>query len=369
MIEPSFPTPQRSTLNVDIVIDNYNYSRFLATAIESALQQTHPRVHVVVVDDGSTDDSRAVIARYDGRVTAVLKDNGGQASAVNVGFARARGDAVIFLDADDVLLPDTAARVADVFARHGGTVKVQYRMAVIDGAGRPTGEFVPPQGVLLPNGDVRRAELTQPFDLRWVGMSGNAFSYRALAAVLPMPEADFVNNADDYLKHLVPLRGRVISLEAIGAYYRVHGDNLYALPQSRLDLDHVRQAVRFAASTRRCLRRDAVALGLQMPPGPILSVADLANRLVSRKLEPAAHPLPNDLVPRLALGGFVAALRRQDVRWPVKLMFIAWFVGMAVLPRPGARPLAKAFLAPKSRRVLDPVLRRLARPIGRSGEA
>src|SRR5215217_1250210 len=90
---------------VSVVVNNYNYGRFLGEAIDSALAQTYPRTEVVVVDDGSTDDSCSVIAGYDGRVVPVLKENGGQASAFNAGFAASRGDIVIFLDADDYLFP------------------------------------------------------------------------------------------------------------------------------------------------------------------------------------------------------------------------------------------------------------------------
>ena len=75
------------TPRVSICIVNHNYGRFLAAAIDSALAQTWPDVEVVVVDDGSTDDSDEVIASYDGRVVAVHQANGGQGSAFNSGFA------------------------------------------------------------------------------------------------------------------------------------------------------------------------------------------------------------------------------------------------------------------------------------------
>ena len=79
------------SLLVSIVIDNFNYAEFLGQAIDSALAQRHGDTEVIVVDDGSSDHSRQVIGRYDGRVRAVLKENGGQASALNAGFAASRG--------------------------------------------------------------------------------------------------------------------------------------------------------------------------------------------------------------------------------------------------------------------------------------
>ena len=351
---------------VDIVIDNYNYGRFLEAAIDSALAQRHPHSRVIVVDDGSTDHSREVITGYGDRITTVFKENGGQASAFNAGWAQCRGDVVIFLDADDVLLPDVAARVAAAFAAAPEAVKVQYRMAVIDEAGQPTGVLKPPRYVRLPTGNLRRSQLIFPFDLPWTGNS--AFSTVALRRILPIPEREFATSADWYLKHLVPLLGDVVSLQDVCVCYRVHGSNSYEPAHATLDMHHVRQNVRYAAATRRHLRRMAAELGLTLPPGPILSVSDLANRLTSRKLEPDAHPLPGDRVGRLALGGAIAAVRRFDVRWPMKLMFIGWFAAMALAPRRAAAALAVVFFFPERRRRINRLLWMLTRQAGRPRE-
>src|ERR671933_952190 len=100
---------------VSIAINNYNYARFLPQAIDSALNQTYPNVEVVVVDDGSTDNSREIIASYGSKIIPGLKENGGQASAFNAGFAASRGDVICFLDSDDAFLPEKVAEVIDAF--------------------------------------------------------------------------------------------------------------------------------------------------------------------------------------------------------------------------------------------------------------
>src|SRR4051794_8812023 len=99
-----------------VVIDNYNYARFLPEAIDSALRQTWPATEVIVVDDGSTDRSRQIMAAYGDRIVPVFKENGGQNSALNAGFNRSRGEVVLFLDSDDALLPTAAEAAMGAFA-------------------------------------------------------------------------------------------------------------------------------------------------------------------------------------------------------------------------------------------------------------
>ena len=79
---------------VSILVSNYNYGGFVAAAIESALAQTYTNCEIIVVDDGSTDSSREIINQFAGRIVPVFKSNGGQASAFNAGFARARGSII-----------------------------------------------------------------------------------------------------------------------------------------------------------------------------------------------------------------------------------------------------------------------------------
>src|SRR4051794_26221602 len=109
----------RASPLVSIVINNFNYERFVGAAIDSALSQHHPRVEVVVVDDGSTDGSPDIIRSYGGDVLVELKENAGQASAMNAGFARASGDIVCFLDADDLLYPSAAVAAVELLADPG----------------------------------------------------------------------------------------------------------------------------------------------------------------------------------------------------------------------------------------------------------
>jgi glycosyltransferase involved in cell wall biosynthesis len=335
---------------VSILIDNYNYGRFLGQAIESALRQTYSPVEVIVVDDGSTDDSRAVLSRYAGRVTAVLKENGGQASAFNAGFARSHGEVVIFLDSDDSLCPGIAADVVAVFEADPEVVKVQFRLEVVDANGAATGLAQPPWRQPMPRGDLRRQLRSFPDDIAWQPTSGNAFAARVLRQVLPMPEEIYRICADYYLANLPPLFGTVASLESVGGFYRVHASNRHHT--ATLNLDQTRRIIIQTCDTHRCLKVAADSLGLPGFPSDataVPAVSFFAHRIISRKLDPERHPIPGDNPWSLGLSGAWAAFGRFDLSWFARLLRAAWFAAVVVAPRPMVGWLAQKFLFPAAR--------------------
>lgn len=90
---------------VSVIIPTHNYGQFVADAVESALNQTYRPLEVIVVDDGSTDDTRQRLAPYLDRIQYLYQDNKGVSAARNTGIRHARGEWVAFLDADDVWHP------------------------------------------------------------------------------------------------------------------------------------------------------------------------------------------------------------------------------------------------------------------------
>ena len=203
---------------VSIILSNYNYARYVGAAIESALAQTHPEVEVIVVDDGSTDGSGEAIARYAGRVEVLMQENRGQAAAMNAGYALSHGDPVIFLDADDELLPSAAAAAGDQ-----GAAVIHWNIVEVDAQGTPTGTVHPgelAEGDLLPT-------LREDGPLQWPTppTSGNAWTRRYLDAVMPVPEEEFRLNADAYLSSLAPLHGTLHAVAEPQTRYRSHGEN------------------------------------------------------------------------------------------------------------------------------------------------
>ena len=211
---------------VSIVIDNYNYARFLPVAIDSALGQTYRRKEVLVVDDGSTDDSADVIAAYGDRIVPVMRENAGQAAAFNAGLEASKGDVVVFLDADDKLLPRAVEHAVERFDRPD-VINVQWKLWIVDEAGRRTGRRFPPHP--LREGDFREVVIREgPHGHLPAPTSGNAWSRAFLEEVFPIPEAEFLRLADVYFLTLAPVAGRIAKLREPHGWYRVHGSNSYA---------------------------------------------------------------------------------------------------------------------------------------------
>ena len=212
-------------VRVSVVVNNYNYAAYLRLAIDSALSQDYPAVEVVVVDDGSTDESRSIIAEYGDRVKAVLKENGGQASAFSAGFAAASGDVILFLDADDVLHPDAVSEAVRAFDGDDPIVKVQWPLQEIDAEGAPLGE-PEPRPDQMEDGDLLHRVVEQGYGFtRVASTSGNAWSREFLRRVMPVPPSGDGHGADGYLHAMAPIFGRLRTLPRPLSMRRIHGEN------------------------------------------------------------------------------------------------------------------------------------------------
>ena len=250
-----------------VVINNHNYGRFLREAIDSALAQTYTPLEVIVVDDGSTDDSRALIASYGTRVLPLYQAQHGQSAAMNLGFRARRGELVVFLDADDRL---AASAVEQAFAcLTPGVAKVHWQLRLIDSYGRLRSGLQPAHR--LPEGDLRaRVVRYGPEDPAWAPTSGNAWARWYLDEVLPLPEPEGAMglgsaSADDYLSMLAPLFGQVRSVAEPQGFYRLHEasdhsarDALHRLARD-LPLVEQRSAVLLEACRQRGLAVDPEA--------------------------------------------------------------------------------------------------------------
>lgn len=127
---------------VSVVIATYNMARYLPLAVQSALAQSYGNVEVLIVDDGSTDDTRSLVERLraaDPRLKYLYQENQGQAAAKNYGICKSSGQYIAFLDADDMWVPDKLELQLPLFSRLKTTGVVYSRLFYIDENGKQLG--------------------------------------------------------------------------------------------------------------------------------------------------------------------------------------------------------------------------------------
>lgn len=348
---------------VSIIINNYNYQQFLRQAIESSLSQTYCNLEVIVVDDGSTDHSWRVIQDYAGateegrqpRLLPILKPNGGQASAMNAGFAASRGEIILFLDADDYLLPDAVETIVAHWQPDG--VQMQSRLNMVDTEGNFIDLYPAPE-ITFDTGDVCPL-LLKKGRYNTTVTSGNSFSRQVLEQIFPIPEADFRISADGYLVTVAPFYGKVQAIEQPIGCRRKHGENLWASAGRDLVVERFRKSfrhdfLRYQALTQVATQRgDSVGtdLGLNDP----LHVSD---RLVSLRLDPQNHPVETDRAGVLGMRGFWAIWKYSGYRPKRKILLSLWFLWVGLMPMGLAKPAIAWLLANQSRpAIIDRLLK------------
>jgi glycosyltransferase involved in cell wall biosynthesis len=227
---------------VSILINNYNYERFLKDAIDSALNQTYSKIEVIVVDDGSTDNSRSVIESYQDKVTAIFKENGGQASAFNTGFEASQGEIICFLDADDMFQPEKVKEVVKAFTEFEDNYWFFHSIAYL----RQNSEGLPASVNLIQNetyvqvvditGSMKKGKLrgTLPRSIS-IATSGMCFRRSLLEKILPMPEVIRITS-DDYIKYVAwGISSGIIASSEL-AIQRIHNNNFYTFRPNKLKL-------------------------------------------------------------------------------------------------------------------------------------
>jgi glycosyltransferase involved in cell wall biosynthesis len=313
---------------VSIVITCFNYARFVAAAIDCALAQTYPRTEVVVVNDGSTDESPQVIGRYQGRVRIVNQANAGSVGALNRGFAEARGDIVMFLDADDLMAPEAVAEVARAW--RPGCAKVQYDLTIIDAEGRDLGRrFCSFRAGY--DTEAVRASFRRTGTYRWPVTAGNAYARWFAASFFPLA---IEHGADGTLNTLAPLYGDVVTIPRPLGSYRLHGRNLWATGGGEGELLRMPQRIRDRRAEIARLREHAIRKGVVLPEGDILDheLPFLNYRLSALKLGMDYQGRGADSVAGL-LARAGRTIHAEELPAPLKIAHLAWFLALGLAPR------------------------------------
>lgn len=317
-----------------ILIANYNYDRFLGRAIESALAMDWPDIEVIVVDDGSTDNSREVIESFAGSITAIYQDNSGQRIANNAAFAQSTGDVVVFLDADDALEPGFATAVAAAWGP--AVTKVQVQMQLIDAEDRPFGNLIPdlsfrPEPAQITAWARSSTEYPTPPG------SANAYARRFLEQLFPIgPEHD--SATDSTCLALAPLMGDVVTVVEPLVLYRQHGAN---------DSNLGTRPDKFAREVARAIKRQHTAevicaqQGVELPrPDSLRRSRHLLQlRAASLRLTPECHPMPGDGRLTAGIDAIGSVFRRNFDPLKKRVIVAGWVLAVLAAPAPLARKL------------------------------
>lgn len=213
---------------VSVLVDTYNHERYLAQAIVSVFEQDFPAAdrEIVVVDDGSTDRTPEILAKFAPQIRVLRKPNGGQASAFNVGIPECRGEIIAFLDGDDWWAPAKLTYVIPAFTEFRGTGIVGHGITEV----LPNGSRQVEAVRCITDLDLRSVDGARAFRARKQFFGTSRMTVRAdlLRKILPIP-VELRIEADEYIFTLAVLYSSGLILPEVLAFYRLHGANHYQM--------------------------------------------------------------------------------------------------------------------------------------------
>jgi hypothetical protein len=322
---------------LSFVIPNYNYAAFVGRAIQSALDVQFTDVEVIVVDDGSTDESVTEIGKFADRITLIQQANAGPRIACNTGFAVATGDWVIFLDSDDVVYPGVAGAISQL--ERAGVSKIQFPMQRIDRDDRPAGGTFPSYRSLPTPEQIRHWMRTTASYPTPPG-SGNAYSRAFLELLFPI--GDQCGDAtDSACLAAAPFLGDVLTFPSPMFGYRLHGAN-----RSNLLSD----VGRFTSQLQRSVQRHMFAQTID-PQGTGSFDALyrgrhlLQLRVSHRRLSGAESPIPAESAQRMIADSFWALVSPGPENVATRVVIATWCLCVLMGPRRVATRLIHARFA------------------------
>ena len=208
---------------VSVLIDNYNYANFLSECIESVLNQTYQNFEIIIVDDGSSDNSKEIIEKYtkkDERIKTIFKKNGGQASAFNEGIKHCEGEIISFLDSDDLFKENKLEEIVKVFKEGYEYIINDYEL--IGDKSYKNGPYYPYGGY----------NLFLVYYLNFFAGSSTSnisISKNLTNKIFPIKNEDFFRiRADDVVVFYASVMGEMFFIDKELSLYRIHGNNLFA---------------------------------------------------------------------------------------------------------------------------------------------
>ena len=208
---------------VSVIVTAYNLGRYLSAALDSALAQESPGgpIQIIVVDDGSTDNTQAVLSAYADRVEVIRQENAGLVKAVDAGLAAVRGEYIALLDADDEWPRDRLRRHAEILDANPQVGLVHGDMEIIDADGRTIHpSFFAWTQQAPTDGRVLARLIKDNF------VSGGASTFRASLLPVIWPIAAEAAYPDWWIASNIAAVSEIVCDRASANRYRFHGANM-----------------------------------------------------------------------------------------------------------------------------------------------
>jgi glycosyltransferase involved in cell wall biosynthesis len=353
-------------IRFSIVIDNYNYARFLPNAIDSCLQQSYPAHEIIVVDDGSTDASRDILLRYQGieKVKIIFQENKGQAAALQHGFDRATGDWMLGLDSDDYYNLNC---LEEISKRIDGKVDwIYFRASVVDVNGVKFGTK-PDANVRLMQGETWIPWLINGQFHTFPPQSFHCRSATYLRSVKLYPNryVDLKTAIwpDTYLHLLSAFDCQAVGIDMELGCYRDHvgGDSKIAFRSFPRIRNRLRGQIMAEEIVTNRLREKGVSTRHDFCV--YSTYAYWPERLISLVYDPAGHPHPKDSRIGLLLRILTTYVTRGQLRLLGMARAFLQYAAISAMPKELAW---KIYKLPPTRKIYEEALIRLRRRVTRA---
>jgi glycosyltransferase involved in cell wall biosynthesis len=314
-------------LFISVIVPAYNNGRFIKAALESLLKQTYPRelTEIIVIDDGSTDNTREVLKEYGEKIIYIYQENMGIAGARNRGMSLTKGEIITFLDADDMWREDRIEKVAEAFVNNEDVKLVYHPVRVVDRA----------SSVLFDNfykvfgyREGLGGWITNDIIAGRVFCGGSSFAFRKEAAesAFPVPE-DIRRGIDYYMAVISSVCGRAEYIPDLLGEYRLHDANITMLAgqDNYKDLAAINKDF---ASTRRKVIDRLMSMNSQRENAADINIIRrirakeiiFYNALTGRRIEGIKH------IPLLFKGSLSAKDLVRGIATSIMVLFVPAFL-------------------------------------------
>lgn len=214
-------------MRTSVIIPNYNYGAYIGGTIQSLLNQTEAVDEIIVVDDGSTDHSRAVIESFGAKIHPIFQVNQGQAAAISAGVAKATGDIIFLLDSDDFFAPNKCAVIKKIYQDNETAQWVFHDLQEVES------QIIPElSDVTLDTENIKTIDQRQSMKNGRIGYDAPAtsgLSFRAdfVKNLFPLPTAQSIYISDHYIKFYCLAMGVGLHISQDLGGQLIHGNNLY----------------------------------------------------------------------------------------------------------------------------------------------